>query len=510
MGVESNSPNRSFVVQSAMSVSPSASVANEPAGEQPSLREVVLAGPGGVRDVGSEAAGGVWAVLADPAQITAGLAAAGHVDARRRMLPGVATVLAVLALCLFRRESYTLVLGRVFTARPRAVLAYPGPPSAAALSQARTRLAGQPLRELFVRTAAGGQHPVTAGSHLFGFVVTAFDGTVLDLAATDDNIAEFAVPTGGRYPQARLVTLVVCGTRWVLAAQADSAAVSEQVLLDRLIASLGSGILNLADRNFFSMARWVRCAATGAHLIWRVKNGARSLPVRIVAVLSDGSVLVRLRESNAMLAARRAKAGDRSLARLADTLARLVEFTVTVTDTQGRARTSRFRVLTTLLDHEAYPARQIADAYTERWQAETTYLRLKVSLRGAGTRLRGQSPKLARQEIWGLLIVYNALVALAVRAAVNLGVDPDQVSFTAVLALTHRSLAAETGCPRCGHRQTPDELVEGLLADISAQPLVRTGRCRASPRTQAQRRTERSRTVSYTIEIVPSNLPRVE
>lgn len=497
-------------MQSVMSVLPSASVASGPAEEQRSLREVVLAGPGGVRDVGAQAAGGVWTVLADPAQVTAGLAAAGHVDARRRMLPGVVTVLAVLALCLFRRESYTLVLGRVFTAWPQAGALNLTPPSAAALSQARTRLAGQPLRELFTRTAAGGDHPATAGSHLFGLVVTAFDGTVLDLAATGENMAEFAVPTGGRYPQARLVTLVACGTRRVLAAEADSAAVSEQVLLDRLVESLSPQMLNLADRNFFSMARWVRCAATGAQLVWRVKNGARSLPVRIVAVLPDGSVLVRLRESDAMLAARRAKAGDRSLTRLADTLARLVEFTVTVTDSQGRMRTSRFRVLTTLLDHVAYPAGQIADAYTERWQAEVTYLRLKVSLRGAGTRLRGHSPQLARQEVWGLLIVYNALVDLAVRAAVSLGVDPDQVSFTAVLALTHRSLAAGTGCSHCGHRPTAGELVQGLVTDISAQPLVRTGRHRASPRTQAQRRTERTRTVSYTIEIVTSNLPRAE
>ncbi|HET8659488.1 MAG TPA: IS4 family transposase [Micromonosporaceae bacterium] len=492
-----------------MSVSASASPATEPA-EQGSLREVVLAGPGGVPDVGDEAAGGVWALLADARQIAAGLAAAGHMDTRRRALPGVVTVLAVLALCLFRRESYTLVLARVFAAWPQGLAPGEAAPTASALSQARARLAGQPLRELFTATAAGVDHPATAGSYLFGLLVTAFDGTVLDLAATDDNAAEFAVPRGGRFPQARLLTHIACGTRRVLAAQAGSSAVSEQALTDQLLSSLGRGMLNLADRNFFSMARWVAAAGTGAQLAWRVKNGIRSLPARITEALPDGSAHVRLRESDAMLAARRAKAGDRHLPRLADTIARLVEFTVTVTDRQGRKRTSRFRVLTTLLDHVAYPAEQIAAAYAERWQAETTYLRLKVTLRGAGTRLRAHSPHLARQEIWGLLIVYNALVNLAVQAAVDLGVDPDQVSFTAVLALTHRSLGTASPCLRCGHQMTTGELTADLLTEIRAQPLVRTGRHRSSPRTKTQRRTEHTRTVSYTIEIVTSNLPRVE
>ena len=122
-----------------------------------------------------------------------------------------------------------------------------------------------------------------------------------------------------------------------------------------------------------------------------MKNGARSLPAKIVRRLSDGSSHVRLRESNSMLARRRAKAGDPSLPRLPDTIACLVEFNVIVTDGRSRTRTSRFRVLTTLLDHTLYPARQLAAAYAERWQVELAYFNLKVTLRGGGTRLRGKT-----------------------------------------------------------------------------------------------------------------------
>jgi hypothetical protein len=475
------------------------------AGDGYRLREAVLAGPGGVVQVEPAAAGGVWALLADPGQIAAGLCAVGHVDRRQRALPGTVTVLAVLALCLFRRENYDLVLGRVF-ASTSMVRAVDVVPSGQALSQARTRLTGEPLQALFTQTAAAVPAAPVAGTHLFDLLLCAFDGTVLDLANTAENTAVFTVPTGGRFPQARLVTLITCGTRRILAAALDSAGVSEQVLVDRLAADLRPGMLNLADRNFFAMHRWVAFSATGAHLAWRVKNGARSLPARIMQALPDGSALVRLHESDEMLVARRRKSGDRSLTRLPDAIARLVEFTVTVTDRRGRATTSRFRVLTTLLDHHHYPAGQIAAAYAERWQAEVAYLHLKVTLRGAGTRLRGQTPHLARQEMWGLLIVYNALVDLATRAALHLAVDPDRISFTAVLALTRTAMTATT-CEHCGHPPTGSD-AETLLAAITNHPLARNDRQRTSPRSKQQRCTERTRAVSYTIEIVASNLPR--
>jgi hypothetical protein len=42
--------------------------------------------------------------------------------------------------------------------------------------------------------------------------------------------------------------------------------------------------------------------------------------------------------------------------------------------------------------------------------AEVAYYQLKVTLRGAGTRLRAHTPQVARQEIWALLTVYNMLV----------------------------------------------------------------------------------------------------
>jgi hypothetical protein len=442
-------------------------------------------------------------VLADPQAVRAALDGEGHVDARRRVLTGEVTLAAVLGLCLFSGEGYDSVLSRVVPVLARGAAV----PSASALSQARARLSGQPTKALFEATAGTPVAAEVAGGQAFGLELTAVDGTCLDLAATAEIAEQFAVPSGGRWPQARLVTLASCGTRHILAAAADSYATSEQKLFDQIVGALRPGTLNLADRNFFSMARWVTAAATGAQLAWRVKNGARSLPAKRVAVLSDGSSLLRLRESDRMLAARRAQVGDRSLPRLPETLARLVEFDVHLTDATGRRRTSRFRVLTTLTDHHTYPAKDIAAVYAERWQVELAYYRIKVTLRGPGVVLRGQTPALARQEIWGLLVVYNRLCDLATPTATDLGLDPDEICFVAVLRHTRSHLA--TAAHRCTCTYPGQDTTQALLTAIAAHPRNRTGRQRTSPRTPAQRRTERTRNVTYTINIITSNLPEV-
>src|SRR5258706_8904268 len=70
------------------------------------LRRTVVAGPGGVPEVGDSVLGGVLRSVADEVVITAGLAVAGHVDRRSRVLTGVVGVAAVLGLCLFRRGDY--------------------------------------------------------------------------------------------------------------------------------------------------------------------------------------------------------------------------------------------------------------------------------------------------------------------------------------------------------------------------------------------------------------------
>jgi hypothetical protein len=239
------------------------------------------------------------------------------------------------------------------------------------------------------------------------------------------------------------------------------------------------------------MDRWIRFSAAGAHLLWRVKNTARSVPFRLLRTLKDGSELVLLRESNGMLGRRRKEAGNRTLPRLEDTAA--------------------IRVLTTLLDPDAFPAAEIAALYAARWQVETAFLHLKRTVRSAGRVLRGRSAALARQEAWALLLVHNMIAAMAARAAVTAGTGLAAVSFTAVLSLVREHAAADTCCRHCGQRPTSGgNPLDRLTAAIAAQPQNRQNRKRTSGRTTAERGKWPTEEATYDLTIVPSNLPKAD
>ena len=156
------------------------SAAPRPEGVSGSLREAVLAGPGAAVAVPARRGWNPLAVVATPARVEAALAAAGHADKCRAILTGAVTTVLVLGLCLYCGEGYPGVIGRLWpllgSFNPAVVMS--APVTAVALSQARARLPAGVLRALFEAGAAA--TVTTAGSLVFGLVVTAVDGTVFD------------------------------------------------------------------------------------------------------------------------------------------------------------------------------------------------------------------------------------------------------------------------------------------------------------------------------------------
>ena len=339
-----------------------------------------------------------------------------------------------------------------------------------------------------------------------GLEVTAIDGTTMELARNDVLEDESGVPAERARPMLRVTAHVRTATfRWAGAAIGGYHD-GENALADQLEDTFRPGMLNLADRGFFSMRRWIRFSGTGADLAWRIKNGAKSVPLKTIKTLPDGSELVMLHESDGMRTRRRKETGDPRAERLPDTAARLVAFTVTTRTRSGRTKTAVMRVLTTLLDYQAYPAREIAVLYAGRWQIEIAFLHLKRTVRGPRRPLRGQSPELARQEAWALLLIHNITATAAARAAGTAGLDPGLIPFTAVLGLIRSHVTADAPCPHCGHR--PGNPLASLNTAILALPRHRPGRRRTSGRTPAERRIRHTEEVTYTIEITKSNLPK--
>jgi hypothetical protein len=426
-----------------------------------------------------------------------------------RVLTGKMTVVCVLVACLFPGAGYDSVLATAFGLPGLRFAPGAQVPTGAAFSQARKLLGEQVMKRLFELDAAVADADLGIGLLWKGLEVTAIDGTTMELARSGVLEGEFGTPADGARPLLRVTAHVRTATfRWIGAAVGGYHD-GENALADQLEGSFTPGILNLADRGFFSMHRWIRFSGTGAHLAWRIKNGAKSVPLRTIRTLPDGSELVMLRESDGMRTRRRKESGDPRAERLPDTAARLVSFTVTARTGSGRVKTTVMRVLTTLLDHEAHPAREIAVLYAERWQIEIAFLHLKRTVRGPRRPLRGQSPELARQEAWALLLIHNMIATAAARAAGSAGLDPGLIPFTAVLGLVRAHVAADTRCRHCGHRPTsPDAPLAALDAAILGLPRHRPGRQRTSGRTAAERRTRHTEEVTYTIDITKSNLPK--
>jgi hypothetical protein len=364
---------------------------------------------------------------------------------------------------------------------------------------------------MFFHDAARVDIPAGQDGFAFGLELTQIDGTTLELFRNAELAEEFGTSSPGGKPLLRLVGLLHSASRRWKAAAVGRYLDGENALADELEEYFGPGQLNLADRGFFSMDRWLRFAAAGAHLLWRVKNGAKSVPFKTLQMLKDGSELVLLRESSGMRTRRRKAAGDSALPYLPDTVARLACFTVLTRTRSGRAKTTQVRVLTTLLDPDLYPASELAALYAKRWIIEIAFLHLKRTVRGTGRTLRARSPELARQEAWALLLAHNLIAGLAARAAALAGIAPGQIVFTAVLSLARAAVTADTCCRHCGKRLTSENAPESSLeASIAALPPGRTGRQRTSGRTAAQRRTWISEPADYTITIVPSNLPKTD
>ncbi len=132
---------------------------------------------------------------------------------------------------------------------------------------------------------------------------------------------------------------------------------------------------------------------------------------------------------------------------------RVIEFTITVTTSDGTRTTEAYRLITTLLDPAAAPAASLTAGYAWRWAIETGFREFKTYLRGPGRVLRGRSPALARQELRAYLVIYQAIRAVICAAAASC-LDPYRISFTTALRAIRRTLPAARTRPAAALAET--------------------------------------------------------
>lgn len=386
-------------------------------------------------DVAHLISAGVLASVCPRALIEEVLAETGKASQRERLLPAPAVVYYVMALALWREAPLEEVLRVVCEGlqwlgggKAEAVQA-----SKSAISQARSRLGPEVMRQLADRVLRPLAAAGAPGAWYRGLRVMALDGSCMDVADEAANAEFFGYPGASRgqtaFPQARLLGLVECGTHAVVGATIAPYSRSEQAMAaDLLPAKLAPDMLVLADRNFYGFKLWRIACASGARLAWRVKSNLK-LPVQ--QLLSDGSYLSTVFDS-----------ADR--ARQAGQTVRVIDYTL-----QGSATPVQdsYRLVTNILDPEAAPASELAALYHERWEIESVFDEFKTHLRANSTVLRSKTPELVQQELWGLLLAHFAIRQLMVQAAWPRGLDPDRLSFTHAVRVIKRKMPQAAAVP---------------------------------------------------------------
>ena len=368
-------------------------------------------------------------------RVHAVLAASGKASQRERDLPAHVVVYYAIALALYMQSSYREVLrclleGVQWLLDPAVTLKVAGN---SGISQARTRLGWEPLRQLHDAVVKPIAVAATKGAWYRGLRLVSVDGSTMEIADETANEAAFGRPGASRgmsaFPQLRFVALVENGTHVLFGTQLGAYASGEITLAKAVLNALGKGMLCLADRNFFGFALWVQARSTGAELLWRIKTNAR-LPRE--QPLADGSYLSRIYPSQS----------DRRHQSNAVTV-RVIEYRL-----HGVAEAEPiYRLVTSLLDPAPAPAAELAALYHQRWEIETALAELKTHLRGAKIVLRSKTPDLVRQEFYGLMMAHFAIRGLMHEAALKADIDPDQLSFLHAVRVVRRKLATFNAIP---------------------------------------------------------------
>jgi hypothetical protein len=323
--------------------------------------------------------------------------------------------------------------------------------------QARARL---PLDVLEHMRRAAAAHAEKALQLWHGFHVKVIDGTSTSLPDTPLNQRAYpqsgAQKPGCGFPQLKILGVFSLASGALLSYARGNKHQHELNLLQSLLGQFSAGDLVLADRGFCSYVLLAIFSALDVHCLFRLHQ----------ARLSD------LRKG------RRLGSQDRLLpwikpqlkpAYLPSAIWRLIPDQLEVRVLRFTLRANGFRcksitLATTLTDAAAYPTRELAQLYGQRWNIELWFRDIKTSM-GMEV-LRCESPRMVHKELEMHFIAYNLIRCLITQSAATHFVPLERLSFKgAVDSLRQFSAAIAQARSATKQRQVIARLLEVIAAD---------------------------------------------
>ena len=372
------------------------------------------------------------------AWIEEALSWAGSSSVRRRRLPAEQVVWLVIAMALFRSEPIERIVDMLGLALPdkrRTLVARSG------VAQARQRLGEDPLAYLFTTTATEWAGRSAEANRWRGLNLYGLDGTTLRVPDSPENREAFGGQHagGGRgesgYPLVRVVAMMAVRSHLFAAFRFADYHTGETTLARDIWQEVPENSLVLVDRGFLVKKDLIGLELSGnRHWLSRTK------------VNTKWSVLEKLGKDDY-----------------------LVEWDVHETDlpSNWQIRAIRYKrkgharetLLTSLIDAEKYPAKELIELYHERWETELAYDEVKTHLLARQEAIRSRTPEGVRQELWGIALAYNLIRLEMEHAANELGVPPTRISFVNAV----RIICAEMvwmAAPRLSPGTIPKRLVK--------------------------------------------------
>jgi hypothetical protein len=333
--------------------------------------------------------------------------------------------------------------------------------------QARARFPGDILPRLRCAAAA---HAQRATQLWRGLRVKVIDGTCLSLPDTPKNQRAYpqvaAQKPGCGFALLKLVGVFSLASGALLDYAKGNKHQHDLNLLQRLLYQFKAGDLALADRGFNAYTFLALLLSQAAHGLFRLHQ-ARPADLRKGKRLGKNDRLVIWRKPQ--LWQRPRYLSQAIWSRIAEQLTvRIVRFSLAVPGFRARSVT----LVTTLLDPQVYPARELARLYARRWRIELWFRDIKTSM-GMEV-LRCKTPQLVHKELEMFFIAYNLIRALMVEAATLYEAPLDRLSFKgSVDALRQFSMAIAQARPGKKQKQLLARLLQIIAQD---EVLDRPGR----------------------------------
>ncbi len=298
-------------------------------------------------------------------------------------------------------------------------------PDSGEYCRARHKLNTDVLRQLASKIATNISESTPNHWRWHGKHVKLVDGFTFTMPDTPDNQDEFpqakTQAPGVGFPIARacaVLSLADACIHDVAIGPYAGKETGETALLRRVLGNFQTGDVMLADRYFCSFFMLAILKSLGVDVCMRLHQ-LRKLDHSRVRWLGDNDYI------DAWHRPQRAKWMSQELY---DSIPEQMEIRVVTFDAKTENQTEPLNVVTTLLDHEKYPAHEIGKLYGYRWHVELDIFSIKQSLNL--DHLRCKSPDMIRREVWTTLLAYNMVRLVCAQAAFVHDKLPRQMSFT--------------------------------------------------------------------------------